>query len=133
MAKLLESNSLNIPEPAALEGCEYEPLLYFLLSDRAFPLKGYMVIPFPGQLADDEKVFNYRQSRGRRVIENTFGILRTRWRILGKPGKGKSAVDKNIGCLRELTNVRGSRSRQGLLDIRNGIKNYFKTEKGQVD
>ena len=180
MGKLLESKSLNIPEPTTLEGCEYDPLPYFLLADEAFPLKEYMMRPFPCQLDEDEQVFNYRQSRGRRVIENTFGILRARWRILGrpikatvenveryllaiialhnylrqtenasycptgfvdcesssgiiKPGEWRSVVDEDIGCLGQLSNVRGSRLRQDLLDVRNGIKNYFKTEQGQVD
>ena len=39
----------------------------------------------------------------------------------------------DIGCLRELSNVGGSRSRQDLLDVWNGIKNYFETEQGQLD
>ena len=87
MGKLLESKSLNIPEPTTLEGCEYDPLPYLLLGYEAFPLKEYMMRPFPGQLDEDEKVFNYRQPRGRRIIENTFGILRALWRILGRPIK----------------------------------------------
>ena len=87
MGKLIESKSLNILGPATLEKCDYDPLPYFLLGDEAFLLKEYMMRPFPGQLDEDEKVFSYRQSRGRRVIENTFGILRARWRILGRPIK----------------------------------------------
>ena len=39
MGKLLESKSLNIHEQATLEGCEYDPLPYFLLGDKAFPLR----------------------------------------------------------------------------------------------
>ena len=53
MGKLLESKSLNIPEPETLEGCEYEPLPYFLLGDEVFSLKEYMMRPFSGQLDED--------------------------------------------------------------------------------
>ena len=56
MEKLLESKSLNVPEPATLEGCKYDLLPYFLLGDEAFPLKEYMMRPFPGRLDQDEKV-----------------------------------------------------------------------------
>ena len=53
MGKLLESKSLNIPGPETLEGCEYEPLPYFLLGDEVFSLKEYMMRPFSGQQDED--------------------------------------------------------------------------------
>ena len=67
MGKKLESQSLNIPQPSPLEGCDYSPLPYFLLGDEAFPLKEYMMRPFPGQLDEDENVFNYGSQEVRYV------------------------------------------------------------------
>ena len=64
-----------------------QPLVpYHLLGDEIGPLKKILMRPYPGLNATEgERIYIYRHSRGHRVIENSFGILSARLRILYKP------------------------------------------------
>lgn len=80
MHKLLENN-LNLPAPEPLIDGE-PPLNYTFVGDEAFALTPDFLKPYNQKELDHEKrIFNYRLSRARRIIENSFGILANRFRI----------------------------------------------------
>ncbi|XP_023239755.1 protein ALP1-like [Centruroides sculpturatus] len=82
LGRSLETEKLDWPQSSPVSGMPCN-LPYFMVDDEAFPLKTYLLRPYPGrQLTTKKRIFNYRLSRARRVIENTFGILSARWRIL---------------------------------------------------
>ena len=76
---------MNLPDAEYLEGCNFNPLPYFLIGGEIFPLKTWLMWPIPGKLSLAEQILNNRLSRARRVIENTFGILVARWRLYCTP------------------------------------------------
>lgn len=70
----LEHNLLEIPQDAVIVG------------DDAFPLKPYLLKPYSKRnLTLEEKIFNYRLSRARRISENAFGILVSKFQIFKRP------------------------------------------------
>lgn len=81
----IENNLLSIPQASKLSNSECV-MPYVFVGDDAFGLKPHMMKPYPLQnLPVDKRVFNYRLSRARRVVENVFGIAASRFRIFRRP------------------------------------------------
>ena len=79
-----ESNPLNIPPSKQLPGRNIK-IPYFIVADRAFPLKTYIMHPYPSRnLYKKKRIFNYRLSKARMNGENAFGILSSRFKFLLK-------------------------------------------------
>ncbi|KAI2651135.1 Protein ALP1-like [Labeo rohita] len=80
----MEAKTLNVPEDSPLPGSGVQgPMPYVIVGDAAFPLKTYLMRPFPGhRLPRWRENFNYRLSSARMVVECAFGILTARWRVL---------------------------------------------------
>lgn len=76
LSEVLINNTLNIPPPVPIES-DGPALPYVLVDDEAFGLSSYMMRPYPvrAPLTLEKKVYNYRHSRARRIIECAFGIL----------------------------------------------------------
>lgn len=74
--KLLHGQ-LNLPPPSD------NGMPYVFIGDEAFALQEDFLKPYSFKTLNDERrIFNYRLSRARRVVENAFGILVSRFRVL---------------------------------------------------
>ena len=90
MGKAFFNRQLDIPPPKALPNSANLGLLpHCIVGDEAFPLRIDLMRPFPKatkntNLPEDKAIFNYRLSRARRIVENSFGILVQRWRLFNR-------------------------------------------------
>lgn len=81
----LDEDRLHIPKPSTLPGTETE-FPYVIVADDAFPLKEYILKPYSQVgLTQEKRIFNYRLSHARRVVENAFGILANCFRVFMTP------------------------------------------------
>jgi len=58
-------------------------LNFVFLGDEAFALHDNILKPYPQrELTEEKRIFNYRLSRARNCVENTFGLIASRFRLL---------------------------------------------------
>jgi len=87
MGQRFQNKTINVPVDQPLPN-QQEPTSYVLLGDEAFPLKPYLMRRFPYRQSRQEHtkdLFNYRLCRDKRVVENAFGILVSRFRVFERP------------------------------------------------
>ena len=78
----LNNGQLNLPENHET----VNNLNFAFLGDEAFALTNNFLKPYAQRELDhDKRIFNYRLSRARNVVENAFGILSSRFRVLHTP------------------------------------------------
>lgn len=83
----LEKGQLNLPPKTQLPGDVNGPQLPFVLvGDEAFALSDNVLRPYARRnLTQAKRIFNYRLTRARRMVECAFGILANKWRIFHRP------------------------------------------------
>eukprot|EP00057_Strongylocentrotus_purpuratus_P005688 XP_003731553.1 PREDICTED: uncharacterized protein LOC764380 [Strongylocentrotus purpuratus] len=76
LKECIEAGTLGIRDPAPLPHDDEEhPMPYFFVGDDAFAMRTYVMKPYCRRNMDQQqKIFNYRLSGARRVVENAFGI-----------------------------------------------------------
>lgn len=85
LSRALQENTINLPPPKPLTG-RTKQVPYVVVGDDAFALKSYLMKPYPFRNQPGiNRIYNYRLSRARRIVENVFGLIATRFRILRKP------------------------------------------------
>lgn len=81
--RALDGGRLNIPKEGVVDGVT---LPFVFIADDAFPLREDLMKPFSSKVSTkNRKIYNYRLSRGRRMIESVFGILAERFGVFQKP------------------------------------------------
>lgn len=81
------TNKANFPEVTPLPG-RNRPVPYILVADAAaFALSSSAMKPYSGvpSYGSRERIFNQRLSRARVVVECTFGIMTSVFRVFAKP------------------------------------------------
>lgn len=159
LSQKLYNNTLGLPEPKPLSG-RFKRMPYVIVADDAFPLTDNIMKPFPQRLLTHEnRIYNYRLSRARRIVECAFGILANRWRVLLhtihlSPEKVElitltcvvlhnflttesSGYTEQIGTdsqdnLQPILNRASNTSKQTARSIREEYRDYFNSDDGRV-
>lgn len=101
----LETNSLSLPPDRPWPG-RTMPVPFCIVTDEAFAASNRIMKPIGNRnLSIIQRVYNYRLSRARRIVENAFGIASARWRILRKAMEQKpDTLEKIVSAVCVLHN-----------------------------
>lgn len=75
------NETMNLPKESPLPGTEVSAP-YIFVSDTDYIIENFMRPYSKENLTNEEKIFNYRFSRAKRVADNAFGILYERFGVL---------------------------------------------------
>jgi len=160
IAMRLARQNIGLPPDENLGGV---PLPYIVIGGEAFPLKRYLMRPYPRsarRLGEAQRIFNYRLSRSRNTVENAFGILANTMRIYRRPFECRvqlrdelilatdvlhnyileSPTETNRALGEEQTNplvrknvAAATNSTREALDVRISSMEYFMSDEGSVE
>lgn len=163
LGKRLSDGSLNMPSPKALPGGN-TVLPHVIIADEAFGLSTYLMRPYSRDDArgdEGKKIFNYRLSRARNTVEDTFGILVKKFRLFERrllmshnhtvtvvtaicclhnilrddtcywSERDQMITLRDMHALENFTGI-GGQSTSDALAVRNALKEYFYSERGAV-
>ncbi|KAM4543482.1 uncharacterized protein V3H82_021405 [Fundulus diaphanus] len=156
----MADGNLNVPPDRALPGAPHlGEAPFVMVADAALPLKTYLMRPYPGQhLSPAKRTFNYRLWRARRVLENAFAILSTRWRILLRrtvlhnsdtlvvaacilhnfllaPDDNQRLLDENEESGQNMEPVKsmgGNRASRAACNVRDTFSSFFMSDEGSL-
>uniref|UniRef100_A0A8C5Q8J3 Protein ALP1-like n=1 Tax=Leptobrachium leishanense TaxID=445787 RepID=A0A8C5Q8J3_9ANUR len=154
--RMLLRDELDLPGNTTLPGTADPALPFVFVADEAFAVGEHLMRPYSSRgLSLQKRVFNYRLTRARRVVECAFGILSNKWRILQSPINLKlenaiSAVkaacalhnfvrqrdgynfDDSLVHSMESTSMIGSRGSGHGVTVRGQFAAYFMSPEGEV-
>ena len=124
LKRRIEDGRIGFPDPAPItQGGPDVP--YFILADDAFTLKTWLKM-----LTREESIANYRISRDRRVGENAFGILVSRFRAFS----GLPNIPKTINelCLLQTNPMPNITCTDGQTDKPHAKNNFYRRTNRQT-
>lgn len=116
LGKRLQNGTLQLPSSKPLPGTNVH-LPHVIIGDEAFPLRTNIMRPYSRDDVhgkEEEKIYNYRLSRARNVVENAFGILVRRFRIFERRMALSHELNISYSCCLLVTQL--SQGRHLLLD-----------------